>query len=220
MLTLPPGMRVLAAVVLCVASTASAAPKLASHYAPLFEKGRTWTYDLAITNFDYVETKAGTYKSKKMKPEVSTFTCSVTAVVAFPEAVVSTIQCDREIDTAYSFRVDGTWIATKAGVWRAGDAIDKLPASAAEVELIAAPPMRANPQVRSKRTKDDFGGYYTESVTSPRKGTWCTHSDTTKSGIGDGAIETVCFAAGKGVSRGLFDYYGGTPRIVEYTLAK
>ena len=213
-------MRAIALAVLCVSSTAAAAPKLASHYAPLFEKGRTFTYALSVINFDYVEKKDGTYKSVKMKPELSTFTCAVTAVVAFSDAVVSTIQCDREIDTAYSFRVDGTWVATKAGVWRAGDAADTLPASPADIEKLAAPPMRASPRVSTKRTKDDFGGFYTESVTSPRSGTWCTNSDTTKAGAGDGAIETVCFSAGKGVSRGLFDYYGGTPRIVEYTLKK
>jgi hypothetical protein len=215
-LTLQGSMRAIALAVLCVSSTALAAPKLASHYAPLFEKGKTFTYALSVTNFDYVEKKDGTYKSLKMKPELSTFTCTVTGVIAFADAVASTIQCDREIDTAYSFRVDGTWVATKAGVWRTGG--DTLPASAAEIELMPKPPMRANPQVASKRTKDDYGGFYTESVTSPRKGTWCTTADTTKAGAGDGAIETVCFTAGKGVSRGLFDYYGGTPRVVEYKL--
>jgi hypothetical protein len=86
--------------------------------------------------------------------------------------------------------------------------------------MIAAPPMRASPRLSTKRTKDTFGGYYTESVTSPRKGTWCTNANTTTAGVGDGAIETMCFTAGKGVSRGLFDYYGGIPRIIEYTLKK
>jgi len=211
-------MRAIALAVLCVSSTAAAAPKLASYYAPLFEKGKTFTYALSVINFDYVEKKDGTYKSVKMKPERSTFTCTVTAVSAFPDAVVSTIECDREIDSAYSFRVDGAWVATKAGVWHEGG--DTLPVSAADMEKLGAPRMRASPRVSTKRTKDDFGGYYTESVTSPRKGTWCTNADTTKAGAGDGAIETMCFTAGKGVTRGLFDYYGGTPRIVEYTLKK
>ena len=211
-------MRAIALALLCVSTTATAAPKLASHYAPLFEKGKTFTYALSVTNFDYIENKTGTVKGVKMKPERSTFTCSVTAVIELPDAVVSTIHCDREIDTAYSFRVDGMWVATKAGVWRAGSDTDTLPGSLADIEKPAVPPMRVSPRVSTKRTKDDYGGFYTESVTSPRKGTWCTNSDTTKSGAGDGAIETVCFAAGKGVSRGLLDYYGGTPRIVEYTL--
>jgi hypothetical protein len=96
-------MRALAVAMLCVSSAAAAAPRLASHYAPLFEKGRSWTYQLALTNFDVVQRKDGTSKSVKMKPEISTFTCTVTAVLAFPEAVVSTIECDREIDSASSF---------------------------------------------------------------------------------------------------------------------
>ncbi len=77
-------MRAIALPVLCVSTTAAAAPNLALHYAPLFEKGKTFTYALSVTNFDYIEKKNGTFKSVKMKPELSTFTCNVTAVIGAP----------------------------------------------------------------------------------------------------------------------------------------
>ncbi len=202
---------------LCMSSTAMGAPKLASHYAPLFEKGKTFRYQLSVVEFDLVERKDGSYKSVKMKPVLSTFTCTVAEVITFTEAIVSSVQCDREIDPSYGFRPDGMWVATKAGAWRAGGATDTLPASAAEIEM-QTPTMRKVPQLARKRTKDDFGGHFTETVTSPRPGTWCANSDTTMAGAGDGAIETTCFTAGAGITRGRFDYYGGTPRIIDYKL--
>jgi len=205
---------------LCVASTAAAAPKPASHYAPLFEKGKKLVYELSLTSFDVVEGKDGKYHSKKMKPERSTFTCTVTNTATFAEMTVSAVSCDREIDSDYAVRPDGLWVATKAGVWRAGSTGDTFPTSAADIEMVAAPAMRARPIVTKKTTKDAYGGYYTESVTSPRKGTWCTTSDTTTAGVGDGAIETLCFTAGAGITRGMLDYYGGIPRVVEYKLKR
>lgn len=202
-------MRALVLAVVCTASTATAAPKLASHYAPLFEKGRTFVYKLSVINFDYIERKDGTYKTVKMKPELSTFTCRVTSVEESPDRVVSMVECDKnDADSSHGFRPDGMWSATKAGVWRG------------EVGATVPPLIRARPTVRSKRTKDSFGGSYAESVTSPRKGTWCATSDSSKTGAGDGAIDSICFTAGAGVTRGVFDYYGGIPRIVEYTLKK
>ena len=49
------GMRAAGLAILCVSGTAIAAPRLASHYAPMFEKGRAWIDDLSVTDFDYVE---------------------------------------------------------------------------------------------------------------------------------------------------------------------
>ncbi len=219
MLTLPIGMRAIGLAILCLASTAAAAPKLPSTYAPLFDKGHAWTYQLSLVNFDYVEKPDGSYRAVKMKPELSTFTCTVTGVVTFAEAVVSTIHCDREIDSAYSFRVDGTWVATRAGVFRISGDTDTLPASAQELTL-DPPRIGAAPSARRKRIKDGYGGFFSESITSPKAGTWCGRSDTTRSALGDGAIEQVCFTAGVGISSGLLDYHGGTPRIVEYKVTK
>lgn len=217
-LALCPSMKAVGLAILCVSSTAVAAPRLASHYAPMFEKGHTWTYALSLTNFDYVE-RAGQMKAVKMKPERSTFTCTVTNVVTFPEAVVSTIHCDQEIDSDYAFRVDGMWVATKDGVFRAGGDGDTLPDSAKDIAM--APPMiRATPKLSRTQKKTDYGGMFVEAVTSPAKGTWCHVEDTTKYGAGDGAITTECFAANVGITSGQLDYHGGTPRIVEYKLTK
>jgi hypothetical protein len=205
-------------VILCVSGTAIAAPRLASHYAPMFDKGRTWTYELSVTDFDYVEKPNGSMHAVKMKPRRSSFRCSVTNVVTFPEAVVATIHCDTEIDSNYGFRADGMWVATKDGVFRAGGDEDALPASAKDISF-APPLIRANPKAARAKRKTDYGGVVVEAVTNPAKGTWCTTADTTQYGAGDGAITTECFQAGVGLASGVFDYHGGTPRIVEYRLA-
>lgn len=173
-------------------------------WAQLFDKGHTWTYELSVTEFDYVEQKGGTYKAVPGKPTKSTFTCTVTDVVDTKDATESTITCDKTIDSNYGFRVDGAWVAAKTGISR-------------EIGQPALVP--ASPRVKRVKTKDDFGGFYVQAVTSPAKGTWCTVSDTTKTGAGDGGIETICFAKGAIVS-GSFDYHGGTPRIVSYKLLR
>jgi len=214
-LTFDPGMRAAALAIVLVSATASAAPKLAPHYAPMFEKGHTWTYKLARTDFDYVQRRDGTMKAVPMKPAISTFTCTVTNVVVLADAVISTIHCDTEIDSNYSFRPDGMWVATKAGVTRAGGDTDDLPQSTKDLDL-GAPMIRAKPQVFRNTTNDGYGGVLVAAVTSAN-GTWCASTDTTKGGAGDGAITTTCFKAGVGLVRGALDYHGGTPRIVEYT---
>ena len=212
------GMRAAGLAILCISGTATAAPRLASHYAPMFEKGRTWTYDLSVTDFDLGETPTASMHAVKRKPRHSAFRCSVTNVVTFPEAVVATIHCDTEIDSNYAFRVDGMWVATKDGVFRAGGDEDVLPASAKDINL-APPLVRANPKVARAKRKTDYGGVVVEAVTSPANGTWCTMVDTTQYGAGDGAITTECFQAGVGLASGVLDYHGGTPRIVAYKLA-
>ena len=160
MLTLHTRMSAVGLAILCVSSTAAAAPRLANHYAPMFEKGHTWTYALSLTDFDYME-RAGKLTAVEMKPKLSTFTCTVTNVVTFPEAVVSTIHCDHEIDSDYAFRVDGMWVATKDGVFRAGSDGDTLPDSAKDINM--APPMiRANPKPSRTKQKTDYGGVLVE----------------------------------------------------------
>ncbi len=208
-------MRSAAFAIVLASATAGAAPKLARHYAAMFEKDHRWTYTLAHTDFDFVE-QHGVMKAVAGKPAMSTFTCTVTNVIAFREAVVSTIHCDTEIDPDYEFRPDGMWVATAGGVYRAGSDGDTLPASAKD--LSPAPLLvRASPQVTRSTRKDGYGSVITEAVTNPAKGTWCAVTDTTKAGAGDGAITTECFRDGVGLVRGTLDYHGGTPRIVEYT---
>ena len=189
-------MRLAVLAILSASSAARAEAKLPAHYAALFENGRTWTYELSVTGFDFVERPDGTMKAVPGKPVRSTFSCTVTEVAAN----VATITCDKEIDSAYSFRVDGAWVATKAGIARDEGGPALVP---------------ARPRVSRTRTKTDFGGHLVIAVTSPAKGTWCNVVDTTKYGAGDGAITTVCLDAG-GVASGKLDYHGGTPRIVEY----
>jgi hypothetical protein len=200
-LTFDPDMRIAALAILCASSAALADAKPPAHYAALFEKGRTWTYELAVTDFDYVERPDGTVRAVPGKPVKSRFTCTVADVAGN----VATVTCDKEIDSAYSFRVDGQWVATRTGIARdeGGPVL-----------------VGVRPKVRRTRTKTDFGGYMVTAVTSPAKDTWCSVDDTTKYGAGDGAITTVCFKAGVGVASGKFDYYGGTPRIVEYKIVR
>jgi hypothetical protein len=200
MLTLDLRMRLAVLAILCSSSAALADPKLPAHYAGLFENGRTWTYELAVTDFDHVERPDGTLQAVRGKPVRSKFTCTVADVTG----VVATITCDKEIDSVYSFRVDGQWVATKTGIARdeGGPVL-----------------VGARPKVTRTRTKTEFGGHLVIAVTSPAKGTWCNVEDTTKYGAGDGAITTVCFKAGA-IASGKLDYHGGTPRIVEYKLVR
>ena len=128
---------------------ARAAPKLARHYAPLFEKGKTFRYRLSVASFDYMENPDGTLRAAKRKPELSTLTCTVAQVIEFPQAVVASVTCDREIDSDYAFRPDGMWVASKAGVWRTGAASDPMPASAAELEIRVR--KRATPMTGASR---------------------------------------------------------------------
>ncbi len=189
--------------ILCVSSSAVAAPKLASHYAAMFEKGHTWSYRLSVTGFDWKERPNGTYKTIQLKPVVSTFRCTVADVVTSAESVTSTIECTQDIDSNYGFRPDGGWVATKDGLYREGD---------------DHPVIAAAPRSLRKKTKDDFGGFYTESITRS-SGAWCSSTDTTTAGAGDGGITTMCFRPGGGLASGRNDYHGGIPRIVEYKLA-
>ena len=208
-------MRLLAlAAVVAAPSIAVADPKLPAHYASLFVKGKTFTYELATTGFNYIDRPDGSMQAVPTPPEKSAFTCTVADVATFPGGAAAKITCDREIDSDYSFRVDGVWVATKAGIARTGD-ID-LPDALPAIDPMVA----AAPKVRRVKTKTEFGGFLVISTTRPSAGTWCNVIDTTKYGAGDGGITTMCFKAGAGISRGKLDYYGGTPRIVEYKLVK
>ncbi len=208
-------MRLVAIVVVCAASTARAEPTIASQYAPLFELGRTWKYTLTNTPFDLKETpKHAVWVPSKTKKERSTFTCHVAKVAKFKKAIVSQIECDRDIDSDYTFRVDGMWIATNGGIARDGS-ID-MPTSEPDIsglELVIA----MSPKVTKTKNKTFYGTVITE-VTNPAKGTWCTMTDTTDGA--DGAISEMCFTAGVGISSAHLDYYGGDPRLLDYAVAQ
>ncbi len=207
-------MRTVTMLVLCAATTTRAAPSIAPQYASLFDKGRSWTYAVTTTAFDHVDPKHDNILLPEKNPPHSSVTCRVTHVVTFKTATVSRIECDKQIDDDYLVRVDGEWVATKEGLSRGVD-VD-LPKTEAELS-IGVKVIAMSPSVARKTTKT-FNGPVVTAVTNPARGTWCTTTDSR--GQGDGAIETLCFAAGVGITHGKLDYYGGWPRSVEYTVAK
>jgi hypothetical protein len=205
-------IRPVAMVILCAATATQAAPAIAPPYAPLFDKGHSWTYTVTTTAFNDVDPKHESVLLPEKNPPRSSVTCKVAEVIVFKTATVSMIKCDKEIDDDYSIRVDGEWVATKDGISRGVD-ID-LPQSAGDIS-IGMNLLAMKPTVARTNTKTFYGPVVT-AVTNPATGTWCKTTDTT--GEADGAIETLCFAAGVGITRGKLDYYGGWPRTVEYSL--
>ncbi len=206
-------MRSLTMLVLCVATAAHAAPSIAPQYAPMFKKGQKWTYAVTTTAFDRVDPKHESVLLPEKNPPHSSVTCRVTDVIVFKTATVSVIRCDKEIDDDSNVLVDGEWVATKDGISRGVDV--ELPQSEGDIS-IGVNVIAMNPKVERTKTKTFYGPVVT-AVTNPANGTWCKTNDTR--GLADGGVETLCFAAGIGITRGKLDYYGGTPRTVEYQLA-
>ena len=115
------GMRCAALLVLVVAAHARAdAPKLPAHVAPLFEKGRVWVYDTAITTWGPDDPKTGKPARKTDRDKV---TCKVAEVVTRAGVAVSHVTCDKGI---YKLKVAGSYAGTPAGLWRVGG--DDVPA--------------------------------------------------------------------------------------------
>jgi hypothetical protein len=202
-------LRLASLALLFAAIPARAAPRLAQLYDAMFDSGHAWTYEVAVTEFGFVEDKRGAIKLVPMKPVLSKVTCQVTDVAATTNTRTSTIECDGDIDSSYGFRPDGNWIATNAGLWR----------EALEGVDVDPPLVRSSPVAMRKRAKDSYGGYLVRTVTRDNA-SWCVIDDTTHGGLGDGAITTMCFRDGVGLVRAKYDYHGGTPRIVEYKLAR
>lgn len=178
-----------------------APPKL---YAPMFDKGHRWTFDVTTT----VRLWDGTHTA--VSKDTSVLTCEVADVKNYAKAVASKITCDHSLDSDYAFVPDGLWVATASGLARLPDL--ELPDAIND----SSPVLAAAPRTSSKRTKDGYGGYFVARVFA-RKRQWCTSEDTTHGGAGDGAITTLCFEPGAGLAWGELDYRGGDPRDVVYT---
>jgi len=191
-------------------------PTLPAHVAPLFEKGRVWVYDTAITYWGPDDPKTGKQTRKTDREKV---TCKVEAVATRAGAKVSHVTCDKDI---YKLHVAGFYAGTPAGLWRVG--FDEVPADDDLVAALAEPPLiAAAPKTFEKVTKaggpDPKHDTLIEGLrTSPKTGGWCLYGDSSKADVDGGRI-VQCFAPGVGIESGYNDV-GGELNKFEYTVRR
>lgn len=199
--------------VLVVGHAGADAPKLPAHVAPLFEKGRTWVYDTAITYWGAEDPRTGKPTRKTDREKV---TCKVADVATRAGAAVSHVTCDKD---SSKLKVAGFYAGTPAGLWRVG--VDEVPTELDVKEALAGPPLiAAVPKPFEKVTK--AGGADPKHDTlidglreSPRTGGWCLYGDSSKADPDGGRI-VQCFAPGIGIESGYNDV-GGELNKFEYT---
>lgn len=200
-------------VVLLVASLASltsaARPAradlaLPAHYAALFEPGKAWTYDVAITTWDYEKLASITTPNTSRTPWPKATArlvavCRVAQVATLDAARVSQVVCDREIHAKFDRMVPGIYAADRAGLHRLDT--DALPTTAAELALALsqaadpAPVIAAAPRVRRTTRRDDFDRSITFTTGVRRAGAaWCGYT-IIRGASHDGTV-TLCLDGG------------------------
>jgi hypothetical protein len=188
-------VRALAIVALLTASAQAGVLQPPRHYAALFELHHAWTYDLAVTTWDFDHP----HKKKTVR---SVVTCTVARVAKLDKVFVSEVGCDDDIPVA------GFYVATAAGLYRVTSWIDKI----ADLGELDAPWIAAAPKAFHKKTHDDFfKADYIQGIKKQGLG-WCIYDDT--SGFADGGPTRTCFD--KGIASGLVDV-GGELHRVEFT---
>lgn len=175
-------MRAALPVLLVLASSAAAAPKLPAHYAKLFQPKATWTYQLAPAD-------------ATSRPDV---TCTVARTITIGKVVASEITCDHELTVA------GIYLATPAGLYRADidfpateadldRAVGKLLLVQAKPRALARPITKVAPTTPITRVVTTFG--------VRREGKeWCWYR-TTEWNKKRRQTDTLCFA--DGIAHGL-----------------
>jgi len=199
---------------LAASAGAEPRPKLAAHYAALFENGRTWVYDTSLTFYSGSEDEH-THKMLK-QTDRSTVTCKVADVVTRKSALVSHITCAP--DSNRKFHVDGYWAGTAKGLWSLGR--DEAPGDDELAEILKDPPViAAAPKAFRKveKDKDSLDTKHNEFIHGIKAapGGWCVFADSTN-GDPDGGVQTTCYIAGVGIANSLDDI-GGELNRFEYT---
>lgn len=202
-------MRLIAAS-LFVSSLAAAAP-LPAHYAPLFEKGKTWVYD----------TRHITFGPDIQHPfvEKGHVACKVVEVKRHGGATVSHITCDQ--DLGRKFDLAGWWRATDKGLARIADdgpAPDANLIVDPEHEIrIAAQPKVFENIIHDAMAMDRKHDRILVGVReSPKIAGWCVYQDTTDIDP-DGGHVSICYAPGIGIQSG-YDDVGGSLDRLEWTV--
>lgn len=194
-------------------SAVAAADPLPAHYAPMFDKGKTWVYDIRHVTFGAEDETTGKPTHLTERDKV---TCKVIEVRKRAGATIGHITCDK--DLGRKFELPGFWVATDQGLWRFADA--EAPDPSAVKELLRTPPRIAGrPKVVEKITHEGLDPKHDTILTgvreSPKIKGWCTYEDTT-SADPDGGHVSVCYAPGIGIESG-YDDVGGSLDKLEYT---
>lgn len=188
-------------------SIAAADPALPAHYAPLFERGKTWVYDTALKEF-------GDPRPIVTRAKV---TCTVGEVTKRGAAMVSHITCDR--DPSPKLELPGYWVGTAAGLWHLGD---EAPDADAIAQIQSEPPRIAGKPMafETARKVELFDPAHDKIITgvrvSPKIHGWCAYEDSSNADPDGGRIVT-CYGPGIGIQSGYNDV-GGSLNKLEYTV--
>jgi hypothetical protein len=199
-----------------VTATAAAAAPLPAHYAPLFEKGKTWVYDTRHITFGAEDDKTGKPTHLTERDKV---TCKVIEVTRRAGAAVSHITCDK--DLGRKFDLAGFWIGTDKGLWRSAE--DQAP-DAGAIEDLQKAPMRiaGQPKVFEKIIHEGIDPKHDTILIGVRESSkikgWCAYEDTTNADP-DGGHVSVCYGADLGIESG-YDDVGGSLDKLEYTVRR
>jgi hypothetical protein len=199
-----------------VSSVVSAEP-LPAHYAPLFERGKSWVYDTSLQYFGGDEDPK-TGKSLR-HTDHDKVTCSVVDVTKRAGATISHITCNK--DLGRKLEVAGYWIGTTSGLWRFSDP-EQPPDADAIKDLEKEPPrIAARPVVFEKLQHVGSLDPKHDTVTigvreSPKIHGWCAYEDSSNADP-DGGRVVACFGAGVGIESGYNDI-GGSLNKFEFTV--
>lgn len=202
---------------LLLVSTVAAAEPLPAHYAPLFERGKTWVYDTSLQYF------GGEDDPKTGKPLRHTdrdkVTCKVVDVAKRSGAMISHITCDK--DLGRKFDVAGYYACTAEGLWRFGES-EQPPDADTIKELLKEPPqIAAKPVVVEKVRRVEMLDPKHDTIISgvresPKIHGWCVFEDSSNADP-DGGRVVACYGANIGIQSG-YDDVGGELNKFEFTV--
>jgi len=178
-------------------------------YAALFEKGRSWTYQLDVDNsyWDDQDPAADADGNVHSKSSVEA-SCKVVGVEDVDGGKLSHIECTGFEDTGLGNEpLSGDWFADATGVYRGGY-------SDGEGRSLV---LAAKPVARQETSKDnpDDPTQETGFLTIEQKGDdWCW---TSSFAWGDESWESLCFGE-DGITEGTFGWAGGSVHEATFTL--
>lgn len=208
------GLPIRAALALLVVLTGAAEAKrlvLAPHIAPIFDQGRTWTFDTASTHWGDPDMKTTSTSRGKV-------TCKVESASVTAKRALAKVTCDLELR---KLNLAGYWVANARGLYYIGFPDDPPPTEEAMAALAAdTPHLPAKPKAFEKVTRteagpDTFANLIEGLRASAKSGGWCVYGDTSK--FIDGGRVVQCFAPGSGFESGYNDVGGELDRF-EYAV--
>ena len=206
-----PVLRWIAASLVISAVAAAKPAPLPAHYAPLFERGKTWVYDTSLQYW-------GGEDKPTRHTEHDKVTCKVVEVAQRAGATISHITCDKGLGR--KFDVPGFYAGTAAGLWRFGDAdqppdADTVRAILREPPLIAGAPTVAEKVTRTGLFDPKHDTILTGVRESPKIQGWCAYEDTSNADP-DGGRVVACYGPSVGIQSGYNDV-GGELNKFEFT---